>query len=217
LPRIFHGLSESDIGGVREAILIILVAACFTGCATRPAAKEAKAPKEPPPTVASSEDSRLAIRNQGYSLLYKLLSDQKDVSKLLLIKKEPADARDLIKRIADVSSQAAKELEALAKADPHLHLDIDGLPDAERETRDLIAKTHTKELLTKTGEKFEMRFLLTQIEALTYGSHLAVVVQNHEADENRRAVLAKISQQYQDLHQALIDLMHTRWQMPADR
>jgi hypothetical protein len=81
----------------------------------------------------------------------------------------------------------------------------------------LIAKTHTKELLTKTGEKFEMRFLLTQIEALTYGSHLAVVVQNHEADENRRAVLAKISQQYQDLHQALIDLMHTRWQMPADR
>jgi hypothetical protein len=201
---------------VREAVLIIMTAAFLTGCATQPAAKS---PKDPPPPIAAaaSEDARLAIRNQGYSLLYKLLNDEKDVSKLLIIKKEPSDAADLIKKIADISSEAAKQLQALAKADPHLHLDIDGLPVAEQETRDLIAKTHTKELLTKGGEKFELRFLLTQIEALTYGAHLAVVVQNHETDENRRKILANISQQYQDLHQALIDLMHARWQMPETR
>ena len=192
----------------------------MAGCATQPAAKD---PKQPSPkaeaaaATAASEDSRLAIRNQGYSLLYKLLDDEKDVSKLLIIKKEQSDAGELIKKIAAASGDAAKQLDAFSKADPHLHLKMDGLPVAERETRDLISKTHAKELITKTGEKFELRILLTQAEALSYGAHLALVTQSYETDANRKKALGDISQQYQSLHQALIDLMHARWQMPEGR
>lgn len=195
--------------GMRAAIGLALV--FFFGCATKPAA----APKAE--VAAESQDSKFAIRNQGYSLLYKLLSDEKNLSKLLLIKKENSDVGELIKKIAQTSGEAAKQMENFSKADPHLHLNMDGLPAAEKETRDLIGKTRAKELITKTGEKFELRILLTQSEALTYGAHLAVVAQSHETDEQRKAFLGQTSQRLQDLHQGVIDLMHARWQTPARR
>jgi hypothetical protein len=193
-----------------RAGLALLLGIVLTGCAT-------KSPTVAPKTNVPSRDSRLAIRNQGYSLLYKLLSDEKNVSKLLVVKNENSDVGELIKKIARTTGEAAKELEAFAKGDPHLHLNMDGLPAAEKETRELIAKTRAKELITKTGEKFEMRILLTQIEAMSYGAHLAVVAQSHETDESRRKFLGDVSQQLQELHQAIIDLMHERWQMPTRR
>lgn len=202
---------------MRAAILVALMAVWMEGCATVPEQDQKTADKPASAAAPPSEDARLAIRNQGYSLLYQLMSDEKNVSKILLIKKEQSDVGDLIKKIADVTGDAAKQLEAFEKADPHLHLKMEGLPSAEKETRDLISKTRAKELITKTGEKFELRILLTQSEALTYGAHLAVVVQSHETDEQRKKFLGETSQRLQDLHQALIDLMHARWQMPTAR
>src|SRR5437868_15190116 len=97
---------------------ICLMALC--GCATPAPQKESKDASAPAAVVASaaSEDSRLAIRNQGYSLLYELLDDEKNVSKLLIIKKEQSDVGDLIKKIADASGAAAKQMEVFSKSDP---------------------------------------------------------------------------------------------------
>jgi hypothetical protein len=195
-------------GGVWIGIFIFIA-----GCATKPQ-PVAPSAAAPPPVA---EDARLAIRNQGCSLLYHLLSDEKNLSKILLIKKEQSDLGELIKKISNFSGDTAKQFEAFAKADSHLHLNMDGLPQAEKETRDLISKTRAKELVTKSGEKFELRILLTQSEALTYGAHLAVVAQSHETDEARKKFLADTSQALQDLHQAVIDLMHTRWRTPTAR
>jgi hypothetical protein len=191
---------------VRWVSFVIVVFVLAQGCATKSASNT------PPP---AAEDSRLAIRNQGYSLLYELMSDEKDVSKLLIIKKENSDVGDLVKKIAQTCGAAAKQMEAFSKSDPHLHNQMDGLPRAEKETRDLISKTRAKELITKSGDKFELRILLTQSEALTYGAHLALVVQSHETDPARQKFLGDLSSQLQELHQSLIDLMHTRWRSPA--
>jgi len=90
-----------------------------------------------------------------------------------------------------------------------------GLPQAEQQTRDLISKTRAKELLSKKGENFEVRILLTQSEALTYGSHLAAIVQNMETEPVRKKFLGEISERFARLHQQLIDLFHTRWREPA--
>jgi hypothetical protein len=200
---------------MRGVLIGALVIFELIGCATKPTASAASGADAPP--VPRSQDSQFAIRNQGYSLLYKLLSDEKDISKILIIKKEQSDVGDLIKKIAQATGEAAKQIENLSKADPHLHLNMEGLPAAEKETRDLISKTRAKELITKSGEKFELRILLTQSEALTYGAHLAVVVQSHETDPQRRKFLGDTSQRLQELHQAVIDLMHTRWRTPAGR
>jgi hypothetical protein len=187
--------------------LCLTLVVIMTGCATQE-------PKTKP-NVLTGVDQRLGARNQAYSLLYGLLSDESDVSKLLLIKKESPDVGGLLKDISRAAGDAVKQIEAFSKADTRLHLNINGLPVAETETRDLISKTRAKELLAKSGEKFELRVLLTQAEALSYGSHLAVVAQAHESDPQRKKFLSDVSVQLQNLHQRLIDLMHRRWQMPA--
>jgi hypothetical protein len=174
------------------------------GCATKP-------PEAP---AVTANDQRFGIRNQGYSLLHKLLSDEKELSKLLVIKKENSDAGALIKEISQVAADAVKQLEAFSKADSHLHLNMPGLPQVEAQARDLISKTEAKELITKSGEKFEMRVLITQADALRYASALAAAISAHEGDQNRKKFLAATSEKFQELHQKLIDLMHTRWKMP---
>jgi hypothetical protein len=192
------------LGRMRVAIVVLLLA---VGCAT---------PTKPPePVAVSAQDQKFAVRNQGYSLLYQLVSDEKDVSKLLLVKKEAPDVGGLLKDVSRVSGEAARQLEAFEKADAHLHLKMTGLPVAEQQTRDLISKTKAKELITKAGEKFEVRILLSQAEALSYGAHLAVVTQSYEENPDRKKLLAKISEEYQGLHQRLIDLIHARWREPV--
>lgn len=169
------------------------------------------------PVLARSQDARFAIRNQGYGLFYKLMADESNVSKLLLIKKEQKDLGDLLRKISEVTGDIAKDLEKLSKADGELHLNFDGLPTVEKETRELIGKTRAKELIAKGGEKFELRILLTQSEALTYGAHLAAAIQKHESNPARQKFLGAVSQRLQELHQAVIDMMHTRWDSPAKR
>jgi hypothetical protein len=190
------------------AVALIVCATLLGGCATKPPAQPAAAP---------SLDAQFAMRNQGYGLLYSLVSDEKNVSKLLLIKKEKSDLGDLIRDISRLTGEMAAQLEAFEKADPHLHLNFTGLPKAEQETRDLIGKTRAKELISKGGEKFEVRLLLTQSEALSYGTHLAVIVQSMEGGAARKKFLGDSSAKLGELHQRVIDLFHARWREPVGK
>jgi hypothetical protein len=185
------------------SLLLLLLSAC----ATPPT-------KPPPPAEVTAEDQRFAIRNQGYSLLFQLLSDEANVSKLLIIKKESTDLGALVKDISRISAGAAKQIETFSKADPHLHLKMTGLPIVEQQTRDLMGKSKAKELISKTGEKFEVRIILSQAEALSYGAHLAAAIIPNETDPQRKKLLGKISEDYQQLHQRIIDLIHSRWRAP---
>jgi hypothetical protein len=59
-------------------------------------------------------------------------------------------------------------------------------------TRSAISKTDEHELLsTPGGEKFELRLLLTQTDALNYGSHLAkVAAENSPSPEQQKKFAA---------------------------
>jgi len=183
----------------------------LTGCASSPPQTAARAQEK---SSATSEDQSFGLRNQGFSLLYQLLSDEKNLSKLLLIKKEQADTGELLREISEVAGAAVKQMDAFAKADPHLHLDMAGLPAVEAEARELISKTDAKELITKGGEKFEVRILITQADSLRYGAALATATSNHDSDTARKAFLADTTRRLEELHQKLIDLLHARWRMP---
>lgn len=201
-PKVFGGRYDPSM---RVAFVVLLLMA---GCASTPV-------KPPEPVSVTANDQALAIRNQAYTLLYGLMSDEKNVSKLLVVKKEAPDVGEILRDISTTAGAAAKELERFSKADSHLHLDFESLPIAEKQTRDSIAKAKAKELISKTGQKFEVRIILTQAEALTYGAHLAAVTQANETDPGRKEYLGKLSQQLQDLHQRVIDLIHSRWQTPG--
>src|SRR5688572_14694669 len=118
------------------------------------------------PTPAQSNAQRSGNspleNSHGYALLFELLGDEKNVSKLLLIKRERPELRDLVQDVAQRCGTAHEELERIAKADAALNLKTNGLPAVEIETRKAIGKTKAKQLLTESGEEFELRLLIAQ-------------------------------------------------------
>ena len=176
---------------------VMLLAACvLTGC---------QSPKVGTPVESSAAQS---TRNNCYSLLHQLLGEQKDVSILRFIRREQTDVKNLTKKIAANSAAGAKLLEEFAKHDPSINLDDIRLPPGEAATRDAIASTRKKELLGQPGEEFELTLLLTQTEALSYGSHLAKVAAENESQPDRARALAGVSEDMTNLyHEAFVLLL----------
>jgi outer membrane murein-binding lipoprotein Lpp len=172
---------------IRLPLLIaMLSAACvLSGC---------QSPKAKSPSGSSAAQS---TRNNCYSLLYQLLSDQKDV-------------KSLVKKIAGNSATGAKLLEEFAKHDPSINLDDIQLPPGEAATREAIASTKKKELLGQTGDEFELTLLLTQTEALSYAWHLAKVAGENESQPDRASALAGVSKDMENLYHEVFAMLLSR-------
>jgi hypothetical protein len=147
------------------------------------------------------------IRVNSYSLLYDLLNDEKNVSKLLLIKHESRELNRLIKDISTASGQAAEQLKRFSEQDGALTLDALNLPPGEAMTRKAIAATKTKELLESSGDTFERALLLTQIQALNYGAHLALVAADNDPDPARAAWSKSLSREMKALYSQCVELL----------
>ena len=99
-------------------------------------------------------------------------------------------------------------LEEFAKHDPAIDLTDLQLPPGEAATRTAIAATRQKELLSQTGDKFELSLLLTQAEALSYAAHLAKVAAENESQPDRAHALAGLSKDMENLyHEVFVMLL----------
>jgi hypothetical protein len=155
--------------------------------------------------------------DHGYALLFDLLGDEKNVSKLLIIKRERAELRELIKEISHRSASAHKELEAFAQADKRLNLKDRGLPGGESKTRESISKARGKQLLGDKGKEFELHLLLTQNEALTYASHLAAVIAAGEPNPARAQFLRELSHSLAQLQERVVAMLLSNYSWPAPK
>jgi len=180
---------------------MLSVACVLTGC---------QSPKARAPGGSSA-----STRNNCYSLLHQLLDEQKDVSILRFIKREHTDVKNLVKRIATTSGTGATLLEEFAKDDPSIQLDDIRLPPGELATRDAIASTKQKELLSQTGDEFELTLLLTQTEALSYASHLAKVAGENEPQPDRARALAGVSEDMRNLYQEVFAMLLSKTKASA--
>jgi hypothetical protein len=147
------------------------------------------------------------VRNEGYSLLYQLLSQESDAAKILIIKDADPPIADIIKEIASTCGQAKKQLDLFHGKDQHLNLKMTQLPETEQKTRAAIESTVTKQLLFSSGKKFEVRLLFTQAGAMNYAAHLAKVLHDQEDNPLRKEFLATLSQRCTALHNKAIDFL----------
>lgn len=139
-----------------------------------------------PPAIRGTVDER----SQAMSLAWQLLSDNSGVDGILAIK-SPSDATaGLLREIARTCGEAASRLESIAKAHS-IPLDATGLPAPEVRVRSSIKGATTRELLFSSGDAFERRVLLTQVEALGYAEALLDEV----AAQLKAADLAKDAEQ----------------------
>src|SRR5688500_8471777 len=120
---------------ILRAGFVVIVAIVLSGCTLHQYSEEA-----PVRTASTGQD------HHGYALLHSMLGDEKDVDKLLIVKRERAELRDLIKSISNTAGNAHRQLENSFKADRSFSPRAQGLPPAESATRSAIARTRGKEL-----------------------------------------------------------------------
>lgn len=178
---------------MRRKILISVLLTASLGCASTGAPSR---PREAPAASA-----------HGYALLYEILGQERQVSKLLVIKEERQALETVIDAIAETCGTAYERLEGFAKEDPRLDLSDTGLPVEEVRTRQAIAGTRRDQLLAASGREFELQLLWTQNEALTYAAHLADTLARSDPDSARlafvRALWKDLTRLQQDV-QALL-------------
>jgi hypothetical protein len=121
------------------------------------------------------EADKVAVCNNAASLLHDLLGQEKNVSKILLIKKKAPAFEKLIKDISKTADDGAKQLDHLAKDNPSFDLHQMRLPPGEVAAREAQSKAEEHTLLAAKDQTFEFDLLLTQAQALDYASHLAGV------------------------------------------
>jgi len=190
-----------------------LIAALCGGCQVFE--KHESTPAAPvTPVAPTAEATPSSILNQGYSLLAQLLGDEKNVSKLLIIKRDRPELGKLIKEISARTGAADKELAAFAKNDPQLNLKEQPLPVMEKRARDAISKSQAKLLLSDKPKNLEVHLLLTQADALSYGSHLAGVIASTETDPSRRTFLNDLAKDLDALHQKVLAMIVANYNFP---
>lgn len=161
----------------------------------------------PPKSIRHLPQIAAEVCNNSYSLLYELLNEEKNVSKLLIIKRDSRELNHLIKDISTTSGQAAEQLSQFERQDAAMVLTAKNLPLGETATREAIATTKKKELLGSSGDNFERSLLLTQIQALNYAAHLALVAAENDTNPNRSAWAKSLSQEMKRLYSQCVELL----------
>ncbi|MEO7677024.1 MAG: hypothetical protein ABIV39_09705 [Verrucomicrobiota bacterium] len=195
---------KNTFGKAACLIALVLVQA---GCAISRASFDAALPSR----SANESFSPIAHQAEGYALLYDLVSKEQNVSKLLIIKRDSPPLKAVIQKVARESKQIAKELEQLARQNPPLNLKSTGLPVIEQKARELIEKEEGKGLLRATGQPFEFKLLLSQIEGLNYGSHLAAALVETETNAARRAFLQRTQTTLASLRDEIYQMILERY------
>jgi hypothetical protein len=166
-------------------------------------------PPEPPARTGGAPTAH------GYALLYELLGQEKDVSKLLIVKREADDFEAVIDAISKVAGRAYEDLTELGEADPGLNLTDNGLPAGERAARESVASASQKALLTESGEEFELRLALAQSQALGYLTGLADSLSRSEGDPARLAFTQRLWRDSRGLEERLLAFLRTRHARPS--
>src|SRR5689334_14676992 len=102
--------------GTRVGLLLILLS--VNGCALLQKEDKEGGAEAAQKAVEQAEEEKLPVfnpstRSQGFALLTKLMSDEKDVSKLLIIKRERTELHDLITTISERCKAANQHLQTL--------------------------------------------------------------------------------------------------------
>lgn len=154
--------------------------------------------------------TRPTEQNNGYSLLYDLVSKESGVDKLLYVKNERKAIGDLIREIAKTSKQLKEQLEKYAREDSSLQLNELGLPAVELETRAAIDSAMAKKLLLSWNDAFEVQLLVSQAEAVRYATYLCRRIAKIETSPARADYLNLVSKDFERLSGAIMQHLSAR-------
>ena len=165
------------------------------------------------PAGAADEAAR-QTRNEGYGLFYGLLSDLGDSDKILYVKLESDPVEAFVERLAETSGRMASRLESFDESDDGLRLDVTGLPEVERRSREAIRESQVVRMAPLAGESgaaFERTLLLGHVKALDQLRHMAAVLLEVDDSGARREFLRSSRKELERLHADVERLLEERY------
>jgi hypothetical protein len=184
---------------------LALATFCLVGCANHQTGESGSTQ----PSI-TSEGGNVIARNQGYSLLYRLMSDEGNVNKILIIKSVDDPVKQVIKQISDTCSAARVQLDEYQNQDGKSEFDVPDLPRIEQETRDLESNVDEKELLFSSGKDFQLKLILTQLQATRYGQLMCTALADIENIPQRKDFLTKLAADLRGYHDTLASLIEAK-------
>lgn len=166
-------------------------------------------PRTEPPASAKQLHTA-ATRDNALALLDDLLNDEKNLSKILIIKSESKELHRLVKEISETAANGAKLLKAMGGKDRVAAPQGLDLPPGESATRAAITKTKSHSLLFSSGAEFEFQLLLTQAQALGYGEHLAKVAAVNEPQPERAREFTSLGVQMKQLYEQVLAMLRKK-------
>ncbi len=154
------------------------------------------------PSVEANPKATGAESNlrDGFFLLQDVSQREAWVGLITFVKTSPPELADYAKKISVAADQTLAVVDRAEKADSSVQGDSNPLPAIERDARQSIREDKQDQLLFGTkGPAFARAFLLAQIEAATYITHLAKVMAAEDPNAARARALQKISDRWLQL------------------
>ena len=149
-------------------------------------------------------------RNEGYSLIYALMTDESKVDQLLVIKSASDPVKKIVGEISAASKEARAQLDSYKTPESRIVFDEADLPKVEQESRDLESKREAKALLFSSGKPFEARLIFTQAQAMGYAANLCQALAAHEDDAGRKNYLTKLGGRFAGLRDRLMGMLDVK-------
>jgi hypothetical protein len=183
----------------RSALVTLLLLATG-GCALNH-------PSMASPEASSNSDTAYQTRNHGYSILYKLMSDESNVAMLFWLKHADDSITILVKAVGERCQAAKKEMDEFPRSDKRIVFNVTGLPEVEQKCRDLEADEKRHELLSSSGKEFELSLIFSQAEAMSYANNLCLAIEKAEDNPLRKKFLVDLAAQCGDFHERFMKLL----------
>jgi len=177
-----------------SGLLSVACAIALAGCAASP---------KPP----SANGGLFRQKNEGYSILYKLMGDESQVGKIFIIKHADDSVGNLVKGIGDACATAKKQMDEFPKSDNRIEYDVSDLPYIEVKSRELAASETTKALLGSSGKEFELRLIFSQAQAMNYAHQLCDALAADDDNPDRKSFLTDLSQRCSGYYSSLLSLL----------
>jgi len=184
---------------LRSALVTVLLLGLGASTSNHPSAASSGA--------SSENGGPYRTRNEGYSILYKLMGDESNVAMLFWLKHADDPVTKLVRAVGERCQAAKKEMDEFPRSDKHIEFNVADLPEVEQKCRDLEADEKQHELLSSSGKEFELYLIFSQAEAMSYARNLCVAMEKAEDNPIRKKFLIDLAGQSGDFHDRFMKLL----------
>lgn len=145
--------------------------------------------------------------NGAYTILYEIVSKQKDLDKISFIKTISPELKPLLQEISQTSQKIVKKLKDWSSQDPQLRLNFHSLPTFEKQIRQEIESDTTRKIISSSKDSLEKLLLLKQSEGLNYQAYLCRWLSQNETNTVRQEKLKKFEKKLANLNRRVFDFL----------